>query len=34
MTILLIAEHDNKTLNTSTLNVVTAARRIGNGITC
>tara|TARA_R110000868_G_scaffold55125_1_gene171480 strand:- start:22879 stop:23808 length:930 start_codon:yes stop_codon:yes gene_type:complete len=33
MTILLIAEHDNKTLNTSTLNVVTAARRIGNGIT-
>ena len=33
MSILVIAEHDNKTLNGATLNVVTAAQKIGGDIT-
>lgn len=33
MSILVIAEHDNKTLNAATLNVVTAAQKIGGDIT-
>lgn len=33
MSILVIAEHDNKTLNAATLNVVTAAQKIGDEIT-
>lgn len=33
MSILIIAEHDNKTLNAATLNVVAAAQKIGGDIT-
>lgn len=33
MSILIIAEHDNKNLNSATLNVVTAAQKIGGDIT-
>lgn len=33
MSILVIAEHDNKTLNSATLNVVAAAQKIGGDIT-
>jgi len=33
MSILVIAEHDNKALNAATLNVVAAAQKIGGDIT-
>ena len=33
MSILVIAEHDNKALNGATLNVVAAAQKIGGDIT-